>query len=305
MMRLFVLLALCGAARADVSAGASRQEGAAARRLLAPWRECAALKDAIPFDDELWHVAAKPTPEGLEAFVWDEGSGRDAVGSWFTLRLTRGQCDARGWETAGPKEWIESGLRRVAKGGAALPTLTEIAAWSNAQLVSDANRDELAAARLLVRLSADEDHQWHAQPEHAGRPHGSPAAIWTPELLQAAGIEHPWLDDDEGKLDALYHGRVREPRLLVAKGNFEIWELRWRARNGGGMVAVYDRAHDRHRWLWGTHEDRRWNGAGEPDAKSFLVERFEDGKLILRIKPDQVTRRVSIDLRTGAIQEDQ
>jgi hypothetical protein len=303
MMRLIVLVALCGVARADVSTGAAPKEGAAAVRLLAPWRKCPALNDTIPFGDELPHVSAKPTPEGALAFVSDEGSGRDAVGVWVTLRLMHGRCDARGWETAGPKEWVESGLRRVAKGGAAPPTLAEIAAWSEAQLVGEANRDVLAAARLVVRLSA-EDSEWRAQPEHAGRPRGSPAAIWTPEMLRAAGIDRPWRADDDGRFDALYHARVREPRLLVKKAGFEIWELRWRARNGGGIVAVYDRARDRHRWLWGTHGDRPGrDDTGPPGADSFMVERFEGDKLVLRTEFERVITRVSINLRSGAIKE--
>jgi hypothetical protein len=303
MTRALVLLALSGGARADVSMDASRQAGAEALRLLAPWRKCAALRDTIPFDDEFPHVSAKPTVEGVEAVVWDEGSGRDAVGTWVTLRLIHGRCDARGWVTAGPKEWVESGLRRIAKGGAVPPSLAEIASWSQAQLVGDANRDDLAAARLLVRLSA-EDGGWRAQPERPGRPHGSPAAIWTPEMLRAAGVDHPWLSDEDEHFDALYHARVREPRLLVAKGEFEIWELRWRARNGGGLVAVYDRARARHRWLWGTHGDwPRSNGTGPLDAKSFTVERFDGDQLTVRTEFEGVTTRVSINLRSGAIKE--
>jgi hypothetical protein len=258
--------------------------------------------------DEGTKLDARTTPYGAEAFIYSEGSGRDAYGSYLTLRLEKGSCIAQGFETEGPKEWLDSGLHRAARGGAMLPTLQQVAEWSDSLLVQDDARPELAAARLLTQLTAREaegPRRWPAQPEHPGRPRGSPAAIWTPEMLRAAGVERPWLHSDGGtRFDGIHHGRVREPRLLAQKGDFEIWELRFRARNGGGLVAVYDRARDRHRWLWGTHGDwPKWDGRGALDAKSFTVEKFEGDKLVLRTEFERVVTRVAIDLRSGAIRE--
>ena len=108
--------------------------------------------------------------------------------------------------------------------------------------------------------------------------------------------------DPDQRVAGILHYPVRAPRLLAKNAAFEIWELRFRGRNGGGLVAVYDRTRDRHRWVWGTHGDQ---AGGQPlGAAPFRVVRFDGKQLVIRTEFEGATRRVEIALPSGVIRED-
>jgi len=304
---VLVVASMVSTARADVSTTTAQpwRRGDDALRALAAWRRCPELAQALMLDDEdlvvARRLAVRPAGGGLEVSLADEGSGRWAYGAWTWLRLARGRCAAAGYVIEGGKDAIWGGLRRISLGGAPLPSLTEIAAWHGGPLVDrDPEGPSLAAARLVVQLARDladgvEPDPWPAQPAQPGRPRGSPAAVWTKRALAAVAVDDPWSANESGEaFDAIAHWPVRAPSLLLVAGDrWEIWELRFRARLGGGLLAVYDRRTDRHRWVWTTAYD---NG----DRAHFRVV-VDERRLFVCGRFDGDARPRAIDLASGAL----
>jgi hypothetical protein len=137
------------------------------------------------------------------------------------------------------------------------------------------------------------------QPAHPGKPAGSPATVWSPAALAAAGVTadligEPDEVDAAGKpvtADAVLAAAVRAPSPLRTAGRWQLWELRFRARLGGGLLAVYDRQRDEHRWLWGTELDTT--------ASHFEVLAFRDGLAVVRTTIEQDETVWLLDVARG------
>jgi hypothetical protein len=200
--------------------------GAARADALDAFRECAGLQQRIA-------APGRVIPRGtrIEVISSDENSDTH-------LLLRRGRCDADGFALSGERD----GGRELQLLGIGLPepSLAEVARRLDGIVADNSRGAELAAARALVVL---DEGRLPPQPEQPGRPLASPTAIWP-----AAAVRQI-VPDYAG--DTLVTPPV-EPRLLAATDSVEIWEARLAS---GGLIAVYERARDRHRWLWGTHAD--------------------------------------------------
>ena len=200
-----------------------------------PWLERCRRELNLPEDDEGPgpHLSARPTPGGIDLSIYEAGSGRWAYASETNYRLEHGSCAGTGFSIEGGKESLLGGVRRLALGGRPLASLEELAARREA-VVARAPEESLAAARLLVQLvgrsdsgepgapsKAEADVLGPAlplQPDHPGRPRGSPTAWWMPAELAAAGVAEPWLaNESKERFDAIETFRVRPPSLLVRK----------------------------------------------------------------------------------------
>jgi hypothetical protein len=325
-MRLPALLGLlvAGVAHADTSLSSPGAwiEGRAALARLRPWARCKEIAELLAKDPEELYpkISVRAVPGGLDVTLYQAGSGRWATAGEETLRLRSGSCYADGAKEEGGKESLISGLRRSAIGAAKPPTLAELAQRDGAVLVDSPDGGEIAAARMLVHLARDDAGEpfdslesggaWcpslPIQPEQRGLPHGSPAALWTPQALAAAGVRDPWLlqNEDGERFDAIHTWTVRAPRPFASHGRWQLWELRFRARLGGGLLAVYDRTRDRHRWIWGSEYDqgvgRRWPFEhGALYSGHFDVLSVEDDLLLLVNHFDGRAYLWAIDLVTG------
>jgi hypothetical protein len=252
---------------------------------------------------------------------YSAGSGREATASSTLLRLPQGRCSAVGFSQQGGKESLLSWVQGVAVVATVKPTLAEVAELAEAWLVTDPDRDEVAPARLLVQLSQSSAADASAaagtgapssglfeaaapvQPLHRGKPHGSPATLWSPQALAAAAVPGPIDEDDDGApYDAVLALAVRAPVLRAASGRWQLWETRFRARLGGGLLAVYDRRGDQHRWVLASELD---NGGSTLSAKGKHFDIFYlRGELALvRQRFDDQESLWAIHLATGVARQ--
>lgn len=283
-------------------------EGAKATALLRPWAGCTSLIDHVaPGEDTGEQVRARAAGSDVDVERYSAGSGRWATGGATTLRLTRGSCEAVGFSDRGGKESLLSWAWLL--GVNAKPTLESAAALADAVLVADpdaAARPELAAAHLLVELMRAEGPQstpapgapqplfaaaWPVRAVHRGKPRPSPATLWAPAALVTTGVG-ALTSEESAPPDAILAGAVRAASPLRSDGRWQLWELRFRARLGGGLLAVYDRQRDEHRWLWGTQLDTAVAG-------HFDVLTFRDGLAIVRTRVDQDEELWAIDVVRG------
>ena len=298
-------------------------EGGEARHAVSPWSACDGLSDVTAADDpELGgggdKLRVRLLPTGIVVNRYIAGSGRAAYASETTVRLAQGRCDGTGFSVEGGKESIIAGFKILAFGAASKPTLADVADLAEAAVVSSADDEDLAAARMLAQLAKGDDGEpvgptsgdgvlgpaWPIQPEHPGKPRGSPPSLWSPAALAAAGVANPWLKNEQGEqFDAISLWRVREPLPLApiaSQGRWQLWEMRFRARLGGGLIAVYDRQTDRHRWLWATEYD---NGGDfrKPGKGHFDILLFKDDLVLLRSRFDTDEYLWAMDLSRGIV----
>lgn len=284
-------------------------EGADAVAALEPWSHCNDLDDFRAAAEIGESLRVRAAPDGVDLSHYSAGSGRWAVATDTTVRLTHDRCSAIGLTIGGGKESLLGGVKLLALDGATKPTLDQVTTPSGASVVDAASVDsvDLAAARVLLQLATEASdgepvepsegtgvlgRAWPVQPEHGGKPRGSPAALWSPAMLAAAAVDGPALTDEGGEaFDAIHTGRVRDPVPLVRKGRWQLWELRFRARLGGGLLAVYDRKTARHRWIWATEYDNA--------GRHFDVLLFKDDLLLLRNEFDGTESLWTIDVSTG------
>ena len=129
------------------------------------------------------------------------------------------------------------------------------------------------------------------QAVHRGKPRPSPATLWAPAALVPIGFGE--LPSDEDKpAHAILAGAVRAATLLRTDGRWQLWELRFRARLGGGLLAAYDRERDEHRWLWATQLDTAVTA-------HFDVLSFRDGLAVIRTRAEQDEEVWVIDVARG------
>jgi len=281
-------------------------EGPAAGALLRPWSTCDGLAEAVAPQRDGETLRARQVPHGVDVNRYSAGSGRWATAFETTLRLLDRSCSAVGFAVSGGKESLLAALTLVALGGAAEPTLEQLRDLASAVVVGDPDRTELAAARMLMQLAGDPPGALPAtgilggarpvQPEHVGLPRGAPASLWSPAALAAAGVAAPPRNEDGSAFDAMLAWPVRPPVALITVGRWQLWELRFRARAGGGMLAVYDRRSHRHRWLWATESDDR-AGAGEPGHFEILA--FHGDLLLVRTRLDDHESLWAVDVARG------
>jgi hypothetical protein len=248
-------------------------DGTRAQALLRPWSKCPQLVELLA-EAEGETVRARTAGRHVDVERYSAGSGRWASAGATTLRLRRGSCEAAGFDEQGGKEsllsWIS--LRALDGAAASLETVAELRA---ALLVTEPDRAELAAARMLIELTRPAptarastpstpaptaadlfEPAWPMQAVHPGRPQPSAATVWSPAALRAAGLPESVLTVEDGAIAAaILVGAVRAPRALATQGRWQLWELRFRARLGGGLLAVYDRERDQHRWLLASERD--------------------------------------------------
>jgi hypothetical protein len=275
--------------------------GPAAGDLLRPWSACEALAAVVAPSEAGETLRVRKTPRGVDVNRYGAGSGRWATASETTLRLTRGSCAAVGFSLFGGKESLHASLTLVALGGAATPALAQIADLASAEVVADADRDELGAARVLIQLDTEpplgsEELLGAAapiQPEHPGLPRGAPASVWSTAMRASAGLGPP-AGGDDGVPDATFVWQVRAPVALMTAGRWQLWEMRFRGRLGGGLLAVYDRQARRHRWLLASEADPR-------TPSHFEVLRFQGDQLLVRTRLDGVESLWAIDVRRGIV----
>lgn len=282
--------------------------GARAKALLRPWAGCPQLTDHVaPGEETGEQVRARTAGRDVDVERYSAGSGRWATGGALTLRLARGSCKAVGFSDHGGKESLLSWVWLSAID--ATSSLAVVASLAGAVLVGDpdaAARPELAAARLLVELMRPEPmpHSpadavapppllapaWPVQPVHRGKPRASPTTLWAAAALTVTGVGE--LVSEDQPAEAILAGAVRAPSPLRSDGRWQLWELRFRARLGGGLLAVYDRERDEHRWLWATQLDTAV-------ASHFDVLSFRGGLAIVRTRLDQDEEVWVIDVARG------
>jgi len=325
-----VVVSICLAARsvadlahAPVSPGPWRSDKAA-RKLLRPWRQCGDVMklvtdEADGFGDE---ISTRSTSAGVELEVSNIGSGAWATASARTFHLVRGSCAAVGYSSYHAAMYPLYGIQPLALGGHPLPSLEEVREmWGSPR----ARIDDVAyaAARLYVQCGSDNGNVCDvhseagkllgtAQPAQRGRPRGSPAGFWTPADLERVGVGKLSPEDDSGATQppaALVTGDIGAPWLLRRSGRFELWELRFQARLGGGLLAVYDRQRDEHRWVVASMQDLQepeFFPPGdhiEPKCQGhFHILSFTDREVVIEIQlHGDSKQRFAIDLHTGIV----
>ena len=100
-------------ASASLSPAASAEpwrSARASRVLVAPWRQCAELRDALEGDAFAHTVLARPAKAGVDVLLAEDGDGR--WGSHFEqhLRLEHGSCAKTSYDLEGLKEGLVFGL---------------------------------------------------------------------------------------------------------------------------------------------------------------------------------------------------
>lgn len=280
-------------------------DGAKAQVILRPWSKCPQLGEILAKADGET-VRARTAGRHVDVERYSAGSGRWASAGATTLRLRRGSCEAAGFDEQGGKEsllsWIS--LRALDGAGSSLETVAELRA---AALVTEPDRAELAAARLGIELTRPAptppapaqtaadlfEPAWPVQAVHPGRPQPSPATVWSPAALRAAGLPESVLTVEDGAIAAaILLGAVRAPRALATHGRWQLWELRFRARLGGGLLAVYDRERDQHRWLLASERDTA-------APKHFDVLSFCGDVALVRTSLEQEEELWVIDVARG------
>lgn len=262
-------------------------------------------------------VAVRSNRDGLDVCSERSGTGRWAYRVVTVFRLRRRACAAAGFVIEGGAESLIGGLRRFRIGNAPGPSWTNLPGVDEPTVVSSPDAGELAAARILVQLAREDEGEpspprtpakgmlaqpWPIQPEHAGRPRGSPAAQWSLAALRAAGVAKPWLkNEDDEAFEAIYTWPVREPVPFATRGRWQLWEHRFGFRRGGGVLAVYDPRADRHRWIWATEYDNRQRM--DSPANHFDVLLFEGDLLLVRNVFDDRQYLWAIDVARGVTRQ--
>ena len=302
--------------------------GKAARALLAPWHECVSYDEivgAADHDDVALTVrAVDGTVEVRQTFA---GNGRWGILSDARFRLDRGGCGYRGYDLGGLKEYVRMRVYPIEDPAPAAPARPALPPWVTL-LRPRIDDPAFAAARLVAACEGpsrpceyERDTTsppgerlpplFPLQPEHPGRPRGSPTAHWTLADLAGAGVPSLAEDEDDegggrGPPAAVLIGPVRAPSRLAVLGDLELWELRYRARNGGGLLAIYDKRRDRHRWVFATEGD--WPpdpppGRGPSSASAqghFKVIAFEPELVLVATRFEEHQNYLfAIDPRAG------
>ncbi|HEU0034654.1 MAG TPA: hypothetical protein VFQ53_28715 [Kofleriaceae bacterium] len=227
-----------------------------ARVELGPWTSCPDLELAGE------GVEVRTTDRGIEVRHVMAGSGRWGVFREDHVLIARGACDGPGYTLTGG---LESSIVGVQADAAAAP---HVAALAQATRVTNVDDPAVAAARMLVTVEQSEPSTtelragelgpaWPIQPAHAGTPRGSAATYWDRTAIIAAGFATPQLADDDAERIGLLVRPLRAPTKIATRGGYELWEIRFRSRLGGGLLAVYDRARDQTRWVFGAQIDLR------------------------------------------------
>ena len=256
-------------------------DGAEAEALLKPWAASRELPGA-PDPADLGRRSARLTLNGVEVSDYNGGSGRWATFQDARVHLARGGCDAERFSLEGGKESLIHGLK-LERNNRNVVALLE-AVW-----VTEPGLDELAAARMLVQQASTAEAAvagaeilgtaLPVQPDHPGRPRGSRRAFWDQRALASASVAEPRLVNEPGAPWAgLVTAPIPPPVRLTSGGRWELWEVRFAARLGGGMLAAYDVRNDRTRWVFGTEID-------DDDATPGRTRRFDllafEGDLVL------------------------
>lgn len=300
-----------GAARPRLGAWV---EGAKVQKLTRPWEACPRLAELLaPGEGE--EVRARTAGRDVDLERYSAGSGRWATASTTTVRLARGSCRAVGFSEVGGKESLLSAI--WLRGFEAAPSLADAAALAGAVEVADSSAapgtPELAAARILIELTRDPTTPsvgpdqpgglfapaWPVQAVHRGKPRSSPATLWSPAALEAAGVVADLVAEEGAPAAAILAHAVRAPRPLLTRGRWQLWELRFRARLGGGLLAVYDSQRDEHRWLWATEHDTSTTTA----ASHFDVLVFRDGIALVHRRLDDDDELWAIDVARGVTRQ--
>ncbi len=293
------------------------QSGAKARALLRPWASCEMQSAALAPAEQGETVRARRVGRDVDVERTSAGSGRWATAITRQWRLEGGTCMGAGVAALGGKASLWASLALVSAG--LTSTLTRAAEMNDAIVVAEQRGPELAAARLLLQLTRTADdtaelvavpaeplppavvlapEELAAQPPFAGAPRGGPATLWSPLAMQLAGVplgDAPEeLKPEGGANDGVLIAAIRAPRVLLTKGRWQLWELRFRARLGGGLLAVYDRQQKQHRWVLATEQDDGRRG-------HFDVVGLRDELALVRTTHDETQRLWVIDLSRGAV----
>lgn len=309
-MRLLALLVLAlvpfaaeparaGRARPAPAPGAWLEDGKA-QALLRPWSKCPQLTELLAEGDGET-VRARKVGRDVDLERYSAGSGRWATAGATILRLRRDSCKASGFTEQGGKESLLSWIWLRGIDGATT-SLEAVAELATARVITDPDRAELAAARMLIELVRVPEPTatgvllapaWPVQATHPGRPKQSPATLWSPAALQAIGLSAEALSTEaEQPASAILAGAVRAPSVLATHGRWQLWELRFRARLGGGLLAVYDRERDQHRWLWASERDTAL-------PRHFDVLAFCGDLAVVRSRLDDEEEVWAIDVARG------
>jgi hypothetical protein len=301
-LRTTITLCVLACVARGPSAGAAPWiRGEAADELLRPWSACDALAGAVAPLETGETLSVRKTPGGVDVNRYGAGSGRWATASETTLRLSCGSCAAIGFSLVGGKESLHASLTLIALSGAATPALAQIADLASAEVVANADRPELAAARILIQLDGEPPPASAEllgpaapiQPEHPGLPRGAGASVWSTAMRASAGLGPPARGEDS-EPEATFVWPLRAPVALMTAGRWQLWEMRFRARLGGGLLAVYDRQSRRHRWLLATEADNR-------TPSHFEVLHFRGDLLLVRTRLDAIESLWAIDVRRGVV----
>lgn len=281
-------------------------EGAQADTLLAPWSRCSELPRAGEPGDGASRMV-RSTLNGVEVSDYSAGSGRWATFLETRYYLARGGCDTRQLDLEGGKEspihWLHA--------QSAAQSFGDIAALLEAVWVEDAGLDELAAARMLVQQASETEPSTTGadllgavlpvQPDHPGRPHGSPRALWDAGALASANVAQPRHTNETGQpLAGLVTAALPAPVKLRSAGRWELWEIRFAERLGGGLLAAYDVREQRTRWVLGTEID---DGALPGRSRRFELLAFEGDLVLVRTREGAYQRLWAIELARGVTRE--
>jgi len=279
--------------------------GAKAEALLQPWATCRALPGAPDPADIGSDRSARPTLNGVEVSEYSGGSGRWATFQDTRVHLARGGCDAERFSLAGGAELQIQSLKLEPESRNAVALLDAV--W-----VKDAGLDELAAARLLVQQASTAGASvagagllgaaLPVQPAHPGRPQGSRRAFWDPPALASASVAEPMLADEAGAPWAgVVTAPIPSPVRLASGGRWQLWEVRFATRLGGGLLAAYDVRNDRTRWVFGAEIDDGATPSGR--ARPFDVLAFEGDLVLVRTREADHQFLWALDLARGVTRQ--
>lgn len=247
-------------------------EGKYAWAAVPAWaRRCPAVEEALRDDgDDDSRPGVRVSGGRLEIERCRSGNGRWALYNCRRWVFPREGCDASLASVSGtvadPYEFVDGVPADPARAGA----FAKAQGWELAR-PDDVRHAGSRAVLTYPPPPTEDEGTWVAMGEdppaasrasgafiepprtHGGRPRPVRPTLWTASQLRAAGLRSPENCNAECAVaDGILVRGADAPKPVASCGRFVVYAALWRMRRGGGVFAVYDRAHDRHRWVLAT-----------------------------------------------------